>query len=155
MEKTIDHRPFSCRYRTGSAPCLQLSARSDSVTQLLCRSLTEMKRKILEREVCTEKEKSVASRWIRGRGLTILCLCLDNVKEWHAVSDALRLCVCVFVCGCASFGGSSYTSDVIGQSIIQQQCRAPPLQLPSCRGCNTRTPWSEPSGRESGGCREG
>lgn len=97
MGKTIDHRPFFSRYRTGSAPCLQLSAWSDSVTQLLCRSLTEMKRKILEREVYTEKEKSVASRWIRGRGLSVLSVPLQRKGvarcSWHSPLVCVWLCI--------------------------------------------------------------
>lgn len=86
LGKTIGfalHQPFFCNYWTGPAPCLQHSAWSDLMTQLLCRSLTEIKGNNLCAEVCREEERSAAWGRMRRRGLTFLRFCLDNVKEWQ------------------------------------------------------------------------
>lgn len=47
---SVNH--FCCNYWTGPVPCLRHSAWSDLMTQLFCRSLTEMKGK-----VCREEER--------------------------------------------------------------------------------------------------
>lgn len=130
-------------------PCLRLSAWSDLMTQLFCRSLTVMIGKNLSTEVCREEERFMEKKSIDlGIFVSLQCKWVTDIF-WHAWVRPL-------VYGCVSLG-LLYACDVTDQSIIQQQCQTHLLQFLSWRGLNTTLTlkWAGEHGRERERCREG